>query len=98
MFRPVVHLDIDSRQPVEAELFYENWRYQDRAVRKGEGQQNSYKWATPKNQVTTADSVYIKDNAVTFYHHNPEKTVFDVAVSQQGLEGVKSRMMNPLEI
>ena len=79
------------------ELFYENWRYQDRAVRKGEGQQNSYKWATPKNQVTTADSVYIKDNAVTFYHHNPEKTVFDVAVSQQGLEGVKSRMMNPLE-
>lgn len=97
VFRPVVHLDIDSRQPVEAELFYENWRYQDRAVRKGEGQQNSYKWATPKNQVTTADSVYIKDNAVTFYHHNPEKTVFDVAVSQQGLEGVKSRMMNPLE-
>ncbi len=97
VFRPVVHLEVDSKRALHAQLFYENWRYQDRVIRKGEGQQNSYKWATPKNQVTTADSVYVKDNAVTFYHRNPETTVFDVAVSQQGLDGVKSRMMNPLK-
>ena len=35
--------------------FYENWRYQERPVRKGEGQQCSYKWAPPKGTVTEAD-------------------------------------------
>lgn len=45
VFKPVIHVEVKSRQPVKAEVFYENWRYQDRLIRKGEGQQNSWKWA-----------------------------------------------------
>lgn len=100
VFHPVVHVEIANRQPIEAELFYENWRYQNRTLRKGEGQQCSYKWAPPKGTVTTADSIRLpegKQNRLLFYHRNPAQTVFDVAVAQQGMSAVKSQMMNPLK-
>lgn len=96
VFRPVIHLELDSRTPVHAELFYENWRYEDRPIRKGEGQQNSYKWAPPKGTYTAKDHVVADDRAVEFYHRNPQQTVFDVVVAQQGMDAVKEQMMNPL--
>lgn len=102
VFHPVIHVEIASGQPVKTEVLYENWRYQERPIRKGEGQQCSYKWAPPKGTVTSADFVSLKDNAsgrknqLLFYHRNPAQTVFDVAVTQQGMDDVKSQMMNPL--
>mgnify|MGYP001021012947 CR=1 FL=1 len=36
-------------------------------------------------------------NLLLFYHRNPEQTVFDIAVAQQGMENVESQMMNPLK-
>lgn len=99
VFRPVVHVEIESRTPVATELMYENWRYRDRPLRKGEGQQCSYKWAPPKEAVTAADSISVEPGAkrkLLFYHRNPAQTVFDVAVAQQGLDAVKGQMMNPL--
>lgn len=107
VFHPVVHVEIANAQPLQAEVFYENWRFQDRLIRKGEGQQCSYKWAPPKGMVTKADVIspdtennapsYAKKNRLLFYHRNAEQTVFDVAVAQQGMNGVKSQMMNPLK-
>ncbi len=96
VFRPVVYVEVDSRQAVSAELFYENWRYQDRLIRKGEGQQCSYKWAPPEGTVTSADSVFQENGKLYFVHRNPQQTVFDRVVSQQGLDGVKAQLMNPL--
>ena len=96
VFHPVVHVDIQSKQKVSSKIRYENWRYQDRLIRKGEGQQNSYKWAPPKGLLITRDSVSASGNAVTFFHRNPAKTIFDVAVAQQGLESVKSQLLNPI--
>lgn len=99
VFRPVVHVEIESRTPVATELMYENWRYRDRPLRKGEGQQCSYKWAPPQEAVTAADSISVGPGAkrkLLFYHRNPAQTVFDVAVAQQGLDAVKGQMMNPL--
>lgn len=96
VYHPVIHLEINSSTACQAELYYENWRHRDRPVRKGEGQQNSYKWTTPKGQVTTADSISATNNRLVFFHQNPSETVFDYAVSQQGLDGVKTLLMNPL--
>ena len=48
VFHPVVHVEIVNARPLQAEIFYENWRYRDRPIRKGEGQQCSYKWAPPQ--------------------------------------------------
>lgn len=103
VFHPVIHVEIANAQPLQTEVSYENWRYQERPIRKGEGQQCSYKWAPPKGTVTRADFVSLKDNAsgkkkqLQFYHRNPEQTVFDVAVAQQGMDEVKPQMMNPLK-
>ena len=107
VFHPVVHVEIANAQPLQAEVSYENWRYKERLIRKGEGQQCSYKWAPPKGTVTGADFIFpsaekadqpeAKANRLLFYHRNAEETVFDVAVAQQGMEGVKSQMMNPLK-
>ncbi len=108
VYHPVVHVEITNAQPLRTEVSYENWRYKERMIRKGEGQQCSYKWAPPKGAVTTADFVSLsskrelsgmtkKGNLLLFYHRNPEQTVFDIAVAQQGMENVKSQMMNPLK-
>jgi hypothetical protein len=96
VFKPVIHLEIKSGKSISSEIRYESWRYADRLIRKGEGQQNSYKWAPPKGLLTTKDSIASFGNSVTFYHRNPVQTVFDVTVAQQGLENVKSQLYNPL--
>ncbi|MBP1675834.1 MAG: hypothetical protein H6Q20_393 [Bacteroidetes bacterium] len=96
VFKPVIHVEIQSNRPISYEVRYENWRHSDRPIVKGEGQQNSYKWAVPLGLLTTRDSILVADNAVTFFHRNPAHTVFDVTVAQQGLVGVKSELYNPL--
>ena len=96
VFHPVVHVEIKSKHVVSSVFQYESWRYKNKLLRKGEGQQNSYKWAPPKGLLMTHDSISASGNTVTFFHRNPEKTVFDVAVNQQGLESVKSQLMNPI--
>lgn len=97
VFHPVAHVELESRTPVATELVYENWRYRDRTIRKGEGQQCSYKWAPPQGAVTRADSIAVTSQGrLTFVHRNPAQTVFDVAVAQQGMQAVSGQMMNPL--
>ena len=70
VFHPLIHVELQSRQAVSTEVFYENWRYKDRPIRKGEGQQNSYKWVMAEGLATTKDSVVTSKNEVMFYHHN----------------------------
>lgn len=96
VFKPVVHLDVKNKKRTVAEISYENWRYEDRLLLKGESQQNSYKWAPPKGLSMKKDSVFADQNSVTFFHTNPVKTIFDVSVVQQGLEEVKNQLYNPL--
>jgi len=96
VFKPVIHIDIQSKKAINSEVRYESWRYDDRLIRKGEGDQGSYKWAPPKGLTTIKDSISTAGNSVTFFHRNPENTIFDVTVTQQGLESVKSQMYNPL--
>lgn len=96
VFKPVVHVEIESQRAVSPEVSYESWRYADRPFRKGEGRQNSWKWSSPKNLVTTRDSIRADEREVTFFHRNPEETVFDVTVAREGLDSVKDKLWNPL--
>jgi len=89
VFSPVIHVDINSKEKLSAEVYYENWRYKDRPVRKGEGNANSYKWAIPKGLVTKADVIENSADKVIFYHKNDAQTVFDATVAQQGMDSVK---------
>lgn len=96
VFRPVVHVEIESQQKIDAEVSLESWRFEDFTLRKDESHANSYKFAPPAGLEVTKDVINFEDNSVCFYHRNPEYTVFDVAVERQGMAGVKNKMMNPL--
>lgn len=96
VYRPVIHVETESKKAVVCEVSYENWRYADRPLRKGEGRQNSLKWSSVKGLVTSKDSILVEGNSVLFYHRNPQQTVFDRTVSVQGLEPVKEQLWNPL--
>jgi len=96
VFKPVIHLEIESKKKISSVVSVENWRYQDRLIRKNEGQQNSYKWSIPKGLTMTKDSVFVDKNSIIFFHRNPEKTIFDVTVAEQGMDSVKSQLYNPL--
>ena len=96
VFRPVVHVEVESSKAISPAISYENWRYADRPFKKGEGRQNSWKWSSPKGLITSRDSVFASGNAVTFLHANPDETVFDVTVAREGLDSVKDRLWNPL--
>lgn len=97
VFNPVVNVDVASSKKIDVQVFYDSWRYQDRLLRKMESNQNSYKWAAPKDLTTLKDSIYVADNNIYFYHQNKDSSVFDVAVEQQGLSSYKSELYNPLE-
>ncbi len=96
VFNPVISVEINSNQKINVDATYENWRYQDRELRKGESFQNTYKWAPPKDLKTLADQISFKDNGVLFYHRNKPESVFDATVDQQGLSGIKDQLYNPL--
>lgn len=97
VFRPVVHVEVETKELTSMRVNFESWRYEDRPVRKGEGQQCSYKWAVPKDLMTTRDSVRVGEEALTFFHRNPGHTIFDVAVDQQGMSGSKDQLYNPIK-
>ena len=96
VFKPVVHLEMKSKKALQVELRYENWRYRDRLLVKGESQQNSYKWAPPTGSRMKADSILPTDKSLTFFHQNADSTIFYVSAHQQGLNDYRHRMYNPL--
>ncbi|MEH6306911.1 DUF5703 domain-containing protein [Olivibacter sp. CPCC 100613] len=97
VFAPVVHVDIAANKPLQITATYENWRYRDRITKGKENNANAYKWAPPGDVVTKKDIVdYETPNGILFYHQNGDSTVFDVTVKQQGLDGVKKQLFNPL--
>lgn len=96
VFRPVVHIEVSSSQPVTTEAGYESWRFADRLTKGKENNQNSYKWAPQGEVKTRRDSLAFRNQAIEFFHQNQLLTVFDMAVQQQGLAAVKAQLFNPL--
>jgi hypothetical protein len=97
VFNPVIRVEVSNNVPLQATVFYENWRYKDRLLRKNESQQNSYKWAPPEGLQMKKDYIRFDENKILFYHRNEGETIFDVTVRQQGLDSVKTQLFNPLK-
>jgi hypothetical protein len=96
VFKPIIHLDLESKNPLKMTASYESWRYKNRDSKGKANNANSYKWAPQGEIITYKDSISFENNGVKFYHRNRENTVFDVAVKQQKMESVKDQMLNPL--
>lgn len=96
VFKPVIHLEVNSKTRLTAKASYESWRHEDHLLRKDESHSNSYKFAPPAGLKIKKDIISFDANDIEFYHRNPSTTVFDVTVERQGMSGVKEQMMNPL--
>ena len=96
VFKPIIHLDLESKSPVQMTASYESWRYRNRDSKGKANNANSYKWAPQGEIITYKDSISFENNGIKFYHRDRENTVFDVAVKQQKMESVKEQMLNPL--
>lgn len=97
VFRPVIHLEINSTKPISSEATYESWRVADFKLRPGENFQNSYKFALFDTTFTRKDNMVFEGNNLLFYHRNKDYTVFDDNVKLQGLDGVKDKLFNPVK-
>lgn len=96
VFKPVIHLDLESKTALKMTASYESWRYKNRESKGKANNANSYKWAPQGEIITYKDSISFENNGVKFYHRNRENTVFDVVVKQQKMESVKDQILNPL--
>ncbi|HWV66561.1 DUF5703 domain-containing protein [Chitinophaga sp.] len=96
VYRPVVHVDVNSRQPVTATARYENWRMQDRPLSKMELLAcTGYKGA-PVTVTAYHDKVAFENDKVLFCHRNRDDAlIFDYTVQQQGLNPIKALLWNP---
>jgi hypothetical protein len=101
VFRPVIHVDIESDTPTALEAAYEGWRTDKRELI-DDGKNSRFGCfgldAYPGKVYTYPDVYEHTDNSVVWYHRNQnDKLIFDLAVKTQELEAVKDRMWNPLK-
>ncbi len=97
VFRPVVHIEIESSLPRSILTTYENWRTTTFQEHPDEKFQNSYKWSPFDTVYTFKDSISFQENNVLFFHRNHEITVFDANVQLQGLDAIKDQLYNPIK-
>lgn len=96
VFRPIIHLDLTSPQPLTAQVGYESWRTTDRPLNPKEGVTNSFKTLPGLTVIQRRDEIAFGDNSVRFYHRNQDSTAFDYTVQQQGMAALKDSLWNPL--
>lgn len=98
VFRPVIHVETESNNPVTVEATYENWRIKDlewtnpRMTNASLGFRDA-----PMNAIIRKDSIQFSDNKVLFYHRNRDESLFDMTVKQQGLNSIKDSLWDPLD-
>jgi hypothetical protein len=99
VFKPVIHLDVESRIPVLVKTAYESWRTANHVMVDRETDNNRSFIGAPVKAMVRKDSTAFRDNGILSFHRNDRDrpNAFDLCIEQQGLTGVRSQMWNPLE-
>jgi hypothetical protein len=100
VFRPVIHVDIESDVPVALAAQYESWRTAPRELKDGKIHRTSCfsMVGYPGKVVTYPDHIQFDERGVLWYHrNNNDDLVFDKDVHEQGLDKVKDQLWNPLK-
>jgi len=96
--RPVIHLEMESSQPVRAKASYENWRLEDEVLPAGTRRHSCINLQNYPGEVTLSkDSVAHRNNGVLFHHRNPgDARVLNALLKQQGLEAFRDQVVDDL--
>lgn len=95
-WKPVVHVEVSMKKAQAVECCYESWRHHDRDFRPKENDQMSYKFTVPAGTKTRHDETEALGGQITFWHANPDSTIFDATVRQQRLVQWKHGLYDPL--
>jgi hypothetical protein len=101
VFRPVIHVEINGKQPVSVKAGYETWRFEDFIPVESQFFSNSFRKNSKEFGIdikTYKDMVEPSPGGIVFYHRNrPDiEDIFDVTVRLEGLEQVKNEIYNPV--
>ena len=98
VFNPVIHVEVDSPQPISVNLAYENWRYKDRQMVGEERNQGSWGIYTSKvpNGTTYADAIDFHKGGVLMSHRNEKLDLWNFQLAQQGLQEYEDKLYNPM--
>ncbi len=97
--QPIIHLDIESSKKIEAQISYENWRYETKHLNTETNYGPAFgcfSWMCYPDSIYRHKDVvdYYKDG-VLFYHRNPDdKLLIDYMIKQQGLIEVQEQIVN----
>lgn len=93
---PVIHVTVESAAPVRLVAAWEGWRTGDRDYLPAEMPMHRSYDGAPVTPHCVADVVGFAEGGVVSLHRNRKVTVFDLLVEQQGLNGIKDQLWNPL--
>jgi hypothetical protein len=102
--RPIVHVDIESDEPITAEATYESWRTETIEL-PNDGSKHDRRAmcminydAYPGKVFLYKDEIRADDKLIRFHHRvDNGEDCFNFQVKQQELEPVRHKMVNPLE-
>ncbi len=99
VYKPVIHVDVESKNPVSVEAVYESWRTENHEMVGRETDNNRSFIGAPVTAMVRNDSTAFRDNDILSFHRNDrnDPNAFNLCVEQQGLTEVKDQMWNPLE-
>ncbi|EPS30830.1 hypothetical protein PDE_05782 [Penicillium oxalicum 114-2] len=96
---PVIHADIQSAIDIKVTASYENWRYEDYAMRQGEQAQSSWgAGVAPQypNITSYADKITYHRRGILMSHRNEKLPLWDFQTAQQQLSKFKDQLYTPM--
>lgn len=99
VYRPIVHIDVESNQKINATVEYESWRTEDKELTFGKERFGAFGLeGYPGKVIRTKDIFEQTTDGILFYHRNPDqKPVPEAFVKLQGLEAYADEIKDDLK-
>jgi len=97
--RPIIHVEVNSTEPIRANAAYENWRLEDEDIPNNNRRRSFFTLNNYPGKVTMKKDAIVREvNGVVFYHRNPDdKLIPDMIIRQQQLEEYKNQIIDDLK-
>ncbi len=98
VYRPIVHVEVESDHDITATAVYENWRLQEEVLPNDGRRHSSFDLMQYPVEVRLgADQISNSGDGVLFYHRNPSNSwLRDLLIEQQKLQAYKDQIPDDL--
>jgi len=99
VFNPVVHVDVESSDKKNVNVWYESWRTEDKELAFGKERFGAFGLeGYPGKVIRSKDNIEQTENGILFFHRNPkEKRIPEVYIEAQELEEYANEIDDDIE-